>query len=158
MTRMNSKIMIRFYPLSIITALFLMTSCRAPKDLVYRDFKNLSIEKLGFAASLIKLDLVCYNPNNFSLLLKNTDLDISIDNNFLGHTAQDYQVTIPKRNEFTLPVQIELDMKNMLKNALIAFSGKEVLLKVTGKVKVGKANVFKSFPVNYEGKQRFVVF
>lgn len=155
---MNSKIMIRFYPLSIITALFLMTSCRAPKDLVYRDFKNLSIEKLGFAASLIKLDLVCYNPNNFSLLLKNTDLDISIDNNFLGHTAQDYQVTIPKRNEFTLPVQIELDMKNMLKNALIAFSGKEVLLKVTGKVKVGKANVFKSFPVNYEGKQRFVVF
>ena len=147
-----------YYLLPLALLVFFMTSCRAPKDLVYRDFKNLSIDKLGFGSSKIKLDLVCYNPNNFGLQLKNTDLDITLDDNYLGHTAQEYQVTIPKRGEFTLPVEIEVDMKNMLKNTLNTLMGKEVLVKVTGKVKVGKANVFKSFPVNYESRQKLSVF
>lgn len=147
-----------FYPLLLILAIFFVTSCRAPKDLVYRDFKNLSIEKMGFTSSKIKLELVCYNPNNFGLQLKSTDLDISLDDNYLGHTAQEYQVNIPKRGEFTLPVQIDVDMKNMLVNALSTIMGKEVLVKVTGKVKVGKANVYKTFPVNYEAKQKFTLF
>jgi LEA14-like dessication related protein len=135
--------------------LLFATSCRAPKELEYRDFKNLSTDKLGFSTSTFKIDLVYYNPNNFGLQLKRTDLDIYIDSNFLGHTAQDYQITIPRRGEFTLPIIIEVDMKNAYKNAMPALLGKEVLLKITGKVKLGKANVYKFFNVNYEGKQKF---
>lgn len=135
--------------------LFFMTSCRAPKELEYRDFKNISTDKLGFSTSTFKIDLVYYNPNNFGLQLKRTDLDIYIDSNYLGHTAQDYQITIPRKGEFTLPIIIEVDMKNAYKNAMPALLGREVLLKITGKVKLGKANVYKSFAVNYEGKQKF---
>ena len=132
-----------------------MTSCREPKELEYRDFKNLSSDKLGFSSSTFKVELVYYNPNNFGLQLKRTDLDVYIDSNYLGHTAQDYQINIPKKGEFTLPLSIEVDMKNAYKNAIPVLLGKEVLVRVTGKVKVGKANVFKSFNVNYEGKQKF---
>ena len=134
---------------------FLMSSCREPKELEYRDFKNLSSEKLGFAASIFSIDLVYYNPNNFGLDLKRTDLDIYIDNNFLGHTSQDFQIHIPKREEFTLPLKISVDMKNAYKNAMPALFGKEVVVKITGTVKVGKANFYKSFKVDYEGKQKF---
>lgn len=136
----------------------MVTSCQAPKDLVYRDFTNLKLEKLGFGSSTLKLDLIYYNPNNFGLQLKSTDLDIFIDGNYLGHSAQDYQITIPKLADFTLPLQVDVDMKNLLKNALTSILGKEVMVKVTGKVKLGKANVFKIFPVNYEGLQKFSVF
>lgn len=132
-----------------------LPSCREPKELEYRDFKNLSTEKLGFSTSTIKLDLVYFNPNNFGLELKRTDLDIFINGNYLGHTSQEYQIHIPKKDEFSLPLTIEVDMKNAYKNALPALFGQEVLIKVTGKVKLGKANVYKSFPVNYEGKQKF---
>ncbi|MBK8494656.1 MAG: hypothetical protein IPL50_06260 [Chitinophagaceae bacterium] len=90
--------------------------------------------------------------------LKYTDLDIYIDNNLLGHSSQDYQITIPKLSEFTMPLQIEVDMKNLLKNAFSTFLGKEVLVKITGTVKLGKANVYKTFPVSYEGLQRFTTF
>ena len=147
-----------FYPLSFLLVIFFMTSCLAPKDLVYKDFKNLSVDKLGFGSSLLKIDLIYYNPNNFGLQLKRTDLDIFVDGNLLGHTAQEYQISIPKRGDFTLPIQIDLDMKNMLKNALSSIFSKEVMLKVTGTVKLGKANVYKTFPVNYEGKQTFSLF
>ena len=138
--------------------LIFTTSCQAPKDLVYRDFKNLKIEKVGFAATTLKLDLIYYNPNNFGLQLKYTDLDIYVNNNYLGHSSQDYQITIPRLSEFTMPLAIEVDMKNLLKNAFPTLLGKEVLIKVTGTVKLGKANVYKTFPVNYEGVQIFSAF
>lgn len=104
------------------------------------------------------MDLVYYNPNNFSLQLQRTDLNIFIDNNYLGHTIQELQITIPKRAEFFIPVKIDVDMKNLLKNGFITLVNNEVMIKVTGTVKVGKANVYKTFPVSYEGKQRFTVF
>lgn len=141
--------------LAFLAIIIFMTSCREPKALEYRDFKNLSSNKLGFSSSIFNIDLVYYNPNNFGLDLKQTNLDIYIDNNYLGHTEQDYQIHIPKKGEFTLPVKIDVDMKNAYKNALPALFGKEVLLKVTGKIKLGKANVYKTFDVNYEGMQKF---
>lgn len=141
--------------LAFLVVLIFMSSCREPKELEYRDFKNLSSEKLGFSSSTFKIDLVYYNPNNFGLQLKRTDLDIFIDSNYLGHTAQDYQINIPKKGEFTLPLSIEVDMKNAYKNAVPALLGKEVLVRLVGKIKLGKANVYKSFNVNYESKQKF---
>lgn len=148
----------RSYLLIITFLLFFVSSCREPKDLVYKDFQNLRVEKLGFASSLLKLDLNYYNPNNFGLQLKRADLDIFINNTFMGHAIQEYQVTIPKRGDFTLPIQMEVDMKNLFRNALSTILNNEVSVKVTGTIKLGKLNVFKSIPVNYEGNQKFTVF
>lgn len=147
------------YPFLILLAVICTPSCQAPKELVYRDFKNLTVDKIGFASTMLKLDLIYYNPNNFGLQLKYTDLDIFVDNNYLGHSSQDFQITIPRLSEFTLPLQIQLDMKNLMKNAIpTLLMGKEVMVKVTGTVKLGKANVYKTFPVNYEGVQKFSAF
>jgi len=153
---MKSKLLL--HSVTILLISIFATSCQAPKELVYRDFKNLTVEKVGFAATTLKLDLVYYNPNNFGLQLSYTDLDIYVDNNYLGHSTQDYQISIPRLAEFTMPLAIEVDMKNLLKNALPTLFGKEVMVKITGKVKLGKANVFKTFPVNYEGLQKFSAF
>jgi hypothetical protein len=57
-----------------------------------------------------------------------------------------------------VPVQFNVDMQNAFKNAWNAFIGKEVLVRLSGKVKVGKGNVFMSFPINYETKQTFSMF
>ena len=135
-----------------------LTSCSAPKELEYRDFRNFAIEKVGFSSTSIRMDLVYYNPNNMGLQLKSTDLDIFLDNNYLGHTVQEELVSIPKREEFYIPIKMDVDMKNLLKNSLLTLMSNEVTIKVTGSVKVGKGSFFKSFPVNYEGKQKFSFF
>ncbi len=153
MRKLHRPLLAQFFILPL-----LLISCAVPKELEYRDFKNFTIDKIGFSSSAIKMDLVYYNPNNFSLQLQRTDLDIFIDNNYLGHTIQELQISIPKRAEFYIPVKIDVDMKNLLKNGFITLVNNEVMIKVTGTVKVGKANVYKTFPVSYEGKQRFTVF
>lgn len=130
-------------------------SCSSPKSLEYKDLRNFSIEKLGFTTSRLKMDLVYNNPNNFGLQLRRTDLDIFINGNLLGHSSSDTLITIPRRDQFTLPIMFDADMKNLLKNIFNTVLNKEFTLKVAGSLKVGKANVFISVPVNYEGKQKF---
>lgn len=148
--------------LSLFTFLSLLTilpfSCSTPKALEYRDFKNFSIEKLGFSSSAVKMDMVYYNPNGYGLQLKSTYLDIFINDVYMGHTAQEYQITIPRKEEFSIPLKMDVDMKNLFKNGLNAVLRNQVLVKITGSIKVGKANVFISFPVNYQGMQTFTLF
>lgn len=136
----------------------LLTSCSTPKELEYRDFRNLTIEKIGFSSTAINMDLVYYNPNNFGLELNKMDLDIFINNIYLGKTSQDYQISIPRREEFLIPIKVDIDMKNLLKNGFTTFLSNEVTIKVIGTIRVGKLNVFRSFLVNYEGKQQFNLF
>jgi len=133
-------------------------SCSTPKALEYINYQNLSIEKLGFTNSEVNLELEYFNPNNFGLQLRRTELDIFINNNFLGHTSSDTLLNIPRRDTFLLPIKFTVDMQNLFKNALNTFAGNEALVKVTGKLKVGKANVFMSMPVNYESKYKFSLF
>lgn len=142
----------------LIGIVFFLSSCREPKDLVFREFNNLNLEKLGFTGAVLKVDLVYYNPNNFGMELNRTDLDIYVDSSYLGHSSQDLQVAIPKRDVFTLPLKIELDMKNLLKNGIISLLNKQVNVRLVGKVKVGKAGVYKSFNVDYQTIQSIPSF
>jgi len=137
---------------SILLTLLLL-SCSTPKELEYREFRNFAINKVGFASSTAKMDMIYYNPNNFGLQLKRTELDIFINGVFLGHSTQEYQVTIPRKDQFIIPVVLEVDMKNILKNSLTALLNKQVTVKVMGSVRVGKANFYMNIPVNYEGLQ-----
>lgn len=151
--------MIKFF-VSIfgLTCLLAFWGCSSPKDLEYQDYKNFKLEKLGFGTSRVSLDLQYYNPNNFGLQLRRTDLDIFINNNLLGHSSSDTLINIPRRDTFLIPLKFDTDMKNIIKNAWNSMMGNEVTVKVTGKVKVGKGNVFMSMPVNYEGKHKLSLF
>ena len=135
-----------------------LLSCSTPKPLEYRAFKNLTVEKLGFSTTTLRMDIIYYNPNNFRLQVKRADLDIYLNNNYAGHATQEYQITIPKLAEFNLPVQVDVDMKNIFKNSFTGLLNKQVMVKLTGTIKVGKANIFITFPVNYEGAQTYNLF
>lgn len=146
------------YLLLLVFTSTMLVSCGPPKALEYRDFKNFTIEKFGFTNSTVKMDLVYFNPNNYGLQLKNINLDIYINDVYLGHTSQEYQVTIPKKEEFSIPIQLAVDMRNLFKNSLNVMMKKEVMVKLTGSIKVGKANVFISFPVRYQEMETFTLF
>ncbi len=142
----------------LCSILLILSSCQKPKDLVFKEFKNLKVDQLTFSGAALNVDLVYYNPNNFGLQLSRTDLDIFIDSTFLGHSAQNIQVSVPKRNNFTIPLKVDLDVKNLLKNGITSFFNKDVKVRVWGSVKLGKAGVYKSFPVDYTSVQHFSMF
>ena len=148
------------FPIIVLIALFsiFLPSCQKPKDLVFKEFKNLNVDQLSFSGAALNVDLVYYNPNNFGLQLSRTDLDIFVDSTFLGHSTQNIQVAVPRRDNFTIPLKVDLDVKNLFKNGVTSLFNKDVKVRVLGSVKLGKAGVYKTFPVDYTSVQNFSMF
>jgi LEA14-like dessication related protein len=147
-------------PVALLLAVFFifLSSCQKPKDLVFKEFKNLKVDQLSFSGAALNVDLVYYNPNNFGLQLSRTDLDIFVDSTFLGHSTQNIQVAVPRRDNFTIPLKVDLDVKNLLKNGVTSLFNKDVKVRVLGSVKLGKAGIYKTFPVDYTSVQNFSMF
>jgi LEA14-like dessication related protein len=116
------------------------------------------LDKVGFNKTTLSLSLIYYNPNNFGLELNHTEMDLFINDNYLGHVDQNVQIRIPKRDKFTLPIKVDVDMKNIIKNSLIGLFNKEVEIRAKGKIKAGKANIFKVVPFEYKTKQKLSPF
>lgn len=142
----------------LLFLVILSGSCSSIKEIEYKSISNIKVEKVGFVSSALSADLIYYNPNNFGIELQRSDLDIYINDNFLGHSSQSYQIKIPKRGQFVLPIKLDLDMKNLLKNGLTSLFNKEVKIRAVGKIKVGKGQISKSFPFDYTTKQSLSPF
>jgi LEA14-like dessication related protein len=143
------------FPILLLVLLF---SCSKPQGFDYKGMKNFKIEKLGFEKSKISMDLTYYNPNNFGVNLKQVDCEIYVNEHYLGKYKLDTTLHIPKKSEFSLPSKIDVDMKNIFKNAFSALFSNEVTVKAKGRTRVGKAGIFVNVPFNYEGKHKFELF
>jgi LEA14-like dessication related protein len=128
------------------------------KEPQFVEARNFKIQSLGLKSSTVRADLVYVNPNAFGLKLKNADLDVFLDDRFVGHSVVDTLIDIPARDSFALPVKLDVEMKNLFPNALSLLTQHEVMLGIKGKARIGKAGIFLNVPVNYQGKQELNLF
>jgi len=100
------------------------------------------------------MDVKLYNPNSFTVRLKDADVDIYVNQTYIGKMfVVNGNYLVPKADTFLLPVKVDVDLKNVLPNAMRLLFDKMVDVKVTGKIKAGKHGLYVSIPINYEGKQ-----
>ena len=137
-----------------LMGIIFVTACKQPQGFDYRDIKNISIEKLGFDSTALKMDLVYFNPNSFGVTLKNVNCDIYIDKKYLGHYNLDTIMKIEKMSEFSLPSLIKIDMKNIYKNALNILFNKEIEINVKGTTKISKVGITITVPFDYINKHQ----
>jgi hypothetical protein len=137
-----------------LVAVVCLFSCSTPKALEYRGCQNLVINKLGFDSANARIEVIYFNPNNFGMKLKRADLDLYADSNFVGHIAQEYKLKIPKKAEFIVPLQINVDMQHLVKNTLSALFTHEIHIKASGTITLKKFLIHHTVPVNYESIQR----
>lgn len=142
--------------LALVALLFLLaTSCKKPESFEYRDVKNFKIDSLGFEKSTVSLDLVYFNPNNYGVDLRNVNCDVYVQHNYLGKYVLDTSMHISKKSEFAIPSRMQVDMKNLFKNALNSLFTTDLLIEVKGTTRVGKAGIFITVPFSYSGWHKF---
>lgn len=128
-------------------------SCRPIQQPEFRDIQKVSLAQPSDPGQL-QLRIVCYNPNNFGAVVKNTACDLYINEKLLGRFVQDSMIRVDKKSEFTMPVSLRLQTANLLSTFLpMAFSGDSVQVRLAGNSQVGKSGVFKNYPISYSGKQ-----
>jgi LEA14-like dessication related protein len=146
----------KFVAVVVFLFSFFLFSCSNPKELVYHDVKNFRVMEISMEPK-VGLDVQFYNPNNYGMTLKDADIDLFINNRYVGKAVLDHKYEVPGLDTFLLPVTMKADLKNILPNALSLAMNKEVTVKLQGKVKAGKG-VFVNIPINYEGKQKLNIF
>ncbi|HYE55686.1 MAG TPA: LEA type 2 family protein [Chitinophagaceae bacterium] len=138
----------------VACCLLAFTQCGKPKEPDYIDFQNLRIEKASLEESVIRLDIRYYNPNKFKMQLKEASMDVYFNNKFLGHSTLDSLINIPKKDTFSIPVSMQVKMKDLLGNAAQLLINPNVMVKLQGNARVGRSGIFANVPINYEGMQK----
>lgn len=141
--------------LSLVLLSFLgFTACRQPEIPEYQALENFSLGKIGMNETVVSADLKYYNPNNYELQFRRADLAIAVNNKPVGNTVLDTLIRIPKKDTFYVPVQMKVNMKQLLGNAFSLLLNNELDIKVNGTIRMGRSGFFMNLPVNYEGKQK----
>ncbi len=124
----------------------------------YMDVKNFHMQNLGLKKSRVSMDFVFFNPNSFPVNLKKIDCDVFVDSSYVGKFLLDTTIHIGGASEFTLPVNLDVEMKDILKTSFNALISNEVLLGARGTTRVGRSGLYLTIPFQYEGKQKLNLF
>ena len=134
--------------------LMMLQACAKTKEPEFRSVENFRIISLDFTELNIGLDVTWYNPNNFSLTVKEAEADVYVDSLFLGKFIQKETIEVGKNVEFSIPFSGKLPIAKALQLDFKNIGEREILLTANGTVKVGKAGIFVNKTFKYSGKHR----
>ena len=135
----------------------LLLGCKAPQPLEYIGIENFGIRKVGLGMSTLAMKIKIFNPNKYDIKLKEGNLDILIDNKSLGNLHLDSQYILAKASAMSVPVSIQVEMKNLIPNAVSLLLNNEVNVQIKGNIKAGRGKLAIWLPINYSGKQRIEI-
>lgn len=136
--------------LSAIVLVAMGSGCTAPKEkIVLRSIKDVVVD--ATSEPMLRANAVFYNPNDVRGKLKKADVVISLNGTKVGHIKQDFQMAIPAKAEFTIPIEIKLAMKELgfVDTVFGMLGGKKFEVHYLGSVKVSYRGVPVKVPVDY---------
>jgi len=134
--------------------LLILCSCERIQDPQFKSLERFGVRKFGFTEVVIGFETVYNNPNNFGVSVKEADVDVYVDSIYLGKFLQPQLTQVKGKSDFAIPFEGTVSVKNALQ-----LNGREMLrrpvsIRAVGKVKVGKAGVFVTKDISYQGKHR----
>lgn len=135
----------------------LFFACRAPQAIQYQQVSSVRIMHVDIGQPELGMDLKFYNPNAFAVDVKDMDIDVFLNDNYLGKARLSKPMLAPAMDTFLLPVALSAQLKQIIPNALQVLSKQEIDLRLSGFLRVGKG-VYMKVPVNYKGKQKLNIF
>lgn len=136
--------------------LFLI-SCRDVKDPEFRRIERFRIKSLGLQHATIGFSITYYNQNNFGVSVKEPVADVVLDSIPIGQFRQDSGISVSRSSEFSIPLTGTITLETLRKFDLGSLPFKEVPVRATGSVRVGKGGIFVTRPVEYSGRHRLEI-
>jgi LEA14-like dessication related protein len=137
--------------------LFLMiflSACSEPQSFEFKGLQDIQLDKLTMGKNKIRANVKYYNPNAFSLVLKQIDCKVLLNNGNFTVLKLDTNFTIPAKKEFLIPAQLEFQMSDLVKNSMELLLNKPVKLNIKGNATLSKGIFTKTVPIEYETIQK----
>jgi LEA14-like dessication related protein len=138
----------------LLFVILLLTACSEPQSFQFKGLQDIQLEKLTMGKNIIRANIKFYNPNAFSLVLKQIDCKVLLNNGKFTQLKLDTIFTIPANQDFLLPAQLEFQMSDLVKNSMELLLNKPVKLNITGNATLSKGMFTKTVPIAYETTQK----
>jgi LEA14-like dessication related protein len=152
----NMQIKQRFF-FNALTAIILtlLSACHMPdEDIILKQVKDVVAD--ADTDPMLKAEAVFYNPNNISGKLKNIRVEIFVNGKKAGVVDKDYKIKIPAKGEFSVPLEVKLNMKELgtLQTLLGLIGGKKFDIEYVGKLGLTYRGFPVKVPVKYKSQIR----
>ena len=138
----------------LLFVMLLLTACSDPQSFEFKGLQDIQLEKLTMGKNTIRANIKYHNPNPFSLVLKQIDCKVLLNNGKFTQLKLDTNFTIPANQDFLLPAQLEFQMSDLVKNSMELLLNKPVKLNITGTATLSKGIFTKTVPIAYETTQK----
>jgi LEA14-like dessication related protein len=150
--------MVRRYCIWFILAGITFAACKGPKEnVVLRGISIKSVEPESDGNSLLKADAIFFNPNSGRMRLKGIQIDVLLEGRKAAHVDQHLSSLIRGNSEFTVPLEIHLNLKEvgLLDTILSLFGGKKYGIQYTGNIKASIRGFPIRIPVDFRDELKF---
>ena len=138
----------------LLFIMLLLSACSAPKSFEFKGLQDIQLEKLNMGKNKIRANIKYYNPNTFSLVLKQIDCKVLMNDGQFTQLKLDTNFIIPPNQEFLIPAQLEFQMSDLVKNSMELLLNKPVKLNIKGNATLSKGIFTKTVPIEYETTQK----
>ena len=144
---LNNKSSLTYLILAIFFCKFHI-SCNNLEKPVFKTIENIEVNKANFSKVIIQADAVFENPNQMSINLVGTDLEVEGNNINLGKVIQQREIKVNAKNEFSIPIIITFppqklwqDQKGLIGGLIDAYLDREVSLRIFGTINMKAAGI-----------------
>lgn len=132
----------------IIAVVVFLSSCFSYKDVEYKSFEGLNIEKIEGDDLHIALSVKLYNPNNYTIKVHEADLKANFNGKDLGDIKLMNVVKIDANKESVQKVICKVSSKKILAMLPMAFLTGKSTISINGDLRAKVFLFSKKFPVN----------
>jgi LEA14-like dessication related protein len=135
----------------LFSVFMIMISCLPKEEIVLKDIQNIEMKTAANGDPLLSGNAIFHNPNKTKMMLRQINIEIFVDGKKAAHSDQKLDANIPARNDFTVPLEVKLNLQEIGLNTLFGFlTGKKHEVRFLGSVRVKVHGVVVKIPVDYK--------
>lgn len=130
----------------------LLTACSPYEEVELRDIKGVEVLRMDGRQIAVRVDAHVHNPNGYSITVQDPDMDLYLNDTYVGKGLLDSVLVLERRSDHVYPVYLHADLAGgplmmvMLGGALTG----QVKLGVKGTVLARSGMLRKRFPFEAE--------
>jgi LEA14-like dessication related protein len=134
----------------LVTLIALMFSCLPKEEIVLRQIRDVVVD--ASSGPKLKANAIFYNPNKTKMKLKKINVDIFINGKKSANVDQELKTLIPAQGEFTVPLEVTLNIKELgLLDTIFGMIGGKVFdVHYKGFLKINYRGIPVRVPVDYK--------
>lgn len=141
----------------VLGVIFLAAGCAPKEPVVLREVQIIQVTPGKDGNPILRANAIFHNPNKASMKIRQIDLEIMLDSKRVAVIDQQMDSMIKGRADFTLPLEVQLQLKDvgLLDTILSLFGGKRYEVQFVGNLKVRVSGFPVKIPINYKDQIKF---